>query len=148
MEDMKRRGLAVELIQLSEALSSQSKAIRKNSRLSEARLSIIHFLVDHGPQTLKSLAEYRKVSAATMSRLVAALVEEGWVLKANSRQDKRSKIFIVTRKGKSVANNEKEQELATLAKALEQLTPEEQETLNRGMGLIETVISRLAKIPV
>jgi len=145
---MTNKGLVVELTQLFDALNSQSKAIRKNSRLSEARLSIILFLVEQGPQTLKSLAEYRKVSAATMSRLVAALVKEDWILRANSRQDKRSKIFIVTRKGKVVANNERERDLATLAKALEQLTPEEQVDLGHGIGIIQKVITRLAKVPV
>lgn len=143
-----RTRLAVELTQLSEALNSQSKTVRKKRLLSEARLSVIHFLMEYGPQTLKSLTDYRKVSAASMSRLVAALVEEGWVLRASSRKDKRSKIFIVTRKGKVVANNEREQELAILAKTLEQLTPEEQVSLSQSIQLLRKTISRLAKVPV
>ena len=148
MDNITRREVAFELIRLSDELTSQSRATRKNKQLSEARLSIIHFLIESGPQTLKSLADYRKVSAATMSKLVDAIVKEGWVLRANSRHDKRSKIFIVTRKGKTLADNENEQDLTTLTKIIEQLNPDEQANLSQAIQLIKKVTNLSAKVPV
>ena len=81
-----------------------------------------------------------------MSRLVDAIVKEGWVLRANSRQDKRSKIFIVTRKGKILAENENEQKLTTLLKVIEQLNPKEQLNLGQAVQLIKKVNKLSSKV--
>jgi len=112
-----------------------------NRQISTARLSIIRFLMESGPQTLKSLASYRKVSAATMSKLVAALVTEGWVLRANSRNDGRSKIFIVTRKGKMMAEDENAKDMKLLADIIQGLTEQEQSRLNKSIELVQKVIN-------
>ena len=135
------RESALLLQTLSDGLNRQFKGSSKRNQLSAARLSIIQYLIKRGPQTLKSIATYRKVSAPTMSRLMTALVTEGLVLRANSKHDRRSKIFIATRKGKKLASGESEQEIELLKTAIEKLTDQEQVNLKGSVLLVQKVIN-------
>ena len=110
------------------------------SRISSPRLSVIQHLIEQGPQTLKSLAAHRRVSAASMSRLVASLVLEGWVLRANSRKDKRSKIFMVTLKGKNLSVNESDNEIKKFQAVINNLSQQEQINLSQSVLLVKKVI--------
>lgn len=129
-------------------LNRQKKPAQYNQQISISRLSIIQHLADKGPQTLKSLADYRKVSAATMSCLVTSMVADGWVLRANSRQDRRSKIFIVTRKGKTIVDESTEREQALLEGVIKNLTDQEQLILNQSVQLVQKVINSYKENPV
>ena len=113
------------------------------TKISNPRLSVIQHLMHKGPQTLKSLAAYRNVSAASMSRLVDSLVSKGWVLRANSREDKRSKIFMVTRKGTDLANNQITQEQKSLEMIINTLSEEEQAKLYQSVLLVQKVINQV-----
>jgi len=123
-------------------LSSKTIASRKTGILSVARLSIIEYLLQAGPKSLSDLANYRNVSAASMSRLVSALVKEGLLLVANSKKDRRSKIFLVTNKGKSLVTAEKADALKLLEIKIESLTVDDQLRLNKAVELVTKVIHR------
>ncbi len=122
-------------------LDRQMKVTKKNQQISVPRLSIIEYLIEEGPQSLKSLADYRKVRAATMSCLVACLVDDGLVLRANAKHDKRSKLFIVTNKGKTLADAQAEQDISVLEKAIENLTKQEQLMLKPSIQLLQKIVN-------
>jgi DNA-binding MarR family transcriptional regulator len=122
-------------------LNSQMKSSRTNNQISAARISIIHYLIDKGPQTLMSLARYRKVSAASMSRLVASLVSQGWVLRANSKHDGRSKIFIITLKGKHLAMSDSERELEIIESIIKDYSKQQQVNLGMSVQVVQMMIN-------
>ena len=117
----------------------------EQTKLSKARQSVLNFLINTGPQTLKQLANNRGVSAATMSKMVASLVTEGLVLSANSKHDRRSKIFIVTRKGMKIMDNEKVSRIESIEAVLENLSYDEKLNLKDSINIIQKII-RMAYI--
>ncbi|PCJ46785.1 MAG: hypothetical protein COA74_12855 [Gammaproteobacteria bacterium] len=139
------RDLAVVLQNFIEHLMDQQLVQQKNTshsnQLSTARLTIIQFLIEKGPTSLKRLVEFRKVSPATMSRLVTCLVNDGLVLRANSKKDRRSKIFVVTTRGRKQANDMTEEQLQSLMLSIAKLSSDQQIMLNKSITLIKNVIS-------
>jgi len=76
-----------------------------------------------------------------MSRLVSSLVKDGYVLVANSKKDKRCKIFIVTTPGRAIASEHFSAQLNNMIKSIEKLSDEEHIMLNKSIQLIKNVIN-------
>ena len=145
IQESSRRDTAIHLQDFIEQLINEQsitqKRLNKSSRITTARLSILQFLAVEGPKTLKQLTDNRRVTAATMSRLVATLVKDGYVLVANSKKDKRSKIFILTTLGRALASEHFSTQLNNIIESIEKLSEEEQIMLNKSIPLIKNVIN-------
>jgi DNA-binding MarR family transcriptional regulator len=145
IQENSRRETAILLQSFIEQLinmqSIKQKRSNKANEISAARLSILKFLVMEGPKTLKQLADNRRVSAATMSRLVSSLVKDTYVLVASSKKDKRSKIFIITTFGRAIASEYFSAQLNNMIERIEKLSEQEQIMLNKSIQLIQNVIN-------
>ena len=145
MQEKFRRETAIVLQNFIEQLIDD-KSIKQNrsnnaTKLSTARFQVLQFLVVEGPKTLKQLTDNRRVTAATMSRLVSSLVTDGYVLVANSKKDKRCKIFIVTTQGRTIASEHFSAQLNNIIKSIGKLSDEEHLMLNKSIQLIKNVIN-------
>jgi DNA-binding MarR family transcriptional regulator len=145
IEEKSRRETAIVLQNFIEQLIDE-QSIKKNrsnkaTKISAARFQVLQFLVAEGPKTLKQLTDNRRVTAATMSRLVSYLVKDGYVLVANSKKDKRCKIFIVTTPGRAIASEHFSAQLNNMIKSIEKLSDEEHIMLNKSIQLIKNVIN-------
>ena len=74
----------------------------ETSGLSPARLSALSVVVFGGPVTLGRLASAERVTAPTMTRLVAALEADGLVSRRDDVRDRRVVWLSATAKGKKI----------------------------------------------
>jgi DNA-binding MarR family transcriptional regulator len=93
------------------------------------------------PWMLTDLAARHHVAVSTMSRTVDALVERGWVARANAPGDRRKVLLSLTELGVASLDAFSEQARLTLAELMAPLNPAERSDLFAGM----VVLQRLAQ---
>jgi DNA-binding MarR family transcriptional regulator len=86
--------------------------------ISPARASALSVLVFGGPRTLGELAEAERVTAPTMSRLVAAMEAEGLVRREPHATDGRSIRLQATAKGRRILERGRARRLDLFAELL------------------------------
>lgn len=107
--------------------------------LTAPRLSVLSVLVFAGPRTLGQLATAEQVRPPTMTRLVAALEEDGFVRRSPDKTDGRVTIVSATKKGEALMWLGRSRRVESLAARLDSLTKEELSELNDAATLIERV---------
>lgn len=109
-----------------------------------AKLSALSVLVFSGrPLSLAELADAEQVKNPTMSRLVAAMENDGLVHTESSKEDARSIRIHATRRGKALLMAGKHRRVDSLAEALRQCTPDEIKQLDESIELLRHVIRRI-----
>jgi DNA-binding MarR family transcriptional regulator len=86
--------------------------------VSAARLSALSVLVFAGPKTISELATMERVKLPSMSRLVAAMEEEGLVARRPHERDARACVLSATPKGRRLLERGRELRLSALEKLL------------------------------
>lgn len=109
--------------------------------LSPARLSALSVLVFGGPRTVGHLATAERVTAPTMTRLVAAMEAEGLVGRTAHATDRRVVLITATAKGEDILRRGREQRVRALASALETASAEELATIGRATDVVERVLT-------
>lgn len=112
----------------------------QKSGSSAARLSALSVLVFAGPKTVTELARMERVKVPTMSRLVAAMEDEGLVRKARNGADARSVVLHPTAKGGRVLDRARELRLSALASLFADATPAELETVREAATIVDRLV--------
>ena len=107
---------------------------------SGARLSALSVLVFAGPKTVSELAGWERVRVPTMSRLVAAMDEEGLIRKARNGSDARSVVLHPTAKGRRVLDRARELRLSALAALFAEATAEELATVREAAAIVDRLV--------
>ncbi|MCU0646738.1 MAG: MarR family transcriptional regulator [Gemmatimonadaceae bacterium] len=123
--------LAAALHTVAIRLLRQVRAVDRASGLSAPRLSVLSVLVFGGPRSLGALAAAEQVSAATMSRLVTALVRSGHVRRTPDPDDARAVVLTATAKGRRVLLAGRARRVQAVATVLEGLSAAERRSLDR-----------------
>ena len=110
------------------------------SGTSGARLSALSVLVFAGPKTVSELARWERVRVPSMSRLVAAMEEEGLIRKARHGSDARSIVLHPTAKGRRVLDRARELRLSALATLFAEATTEELETVREAAAIVDRLV--------
>jgi DNA-binding MarR family transcriptional regulator len=110
------------------------------SGLSAARLSALSVLVFGGPRTLGELAGAEHVTPATMSRIVRALEDDGFVRREGDPGDKRITRLHATASGERVMWQGRERRVANLAALLGRLSEADVERVREAAGLVEQAL--------
>lgn len=105
------------------------------------RLSALSVIVFGGPKTLGQLAAIEQVKPPTMTRLVTALEEGGYVTRRESRIDARLTMIHATRKGEHLMSVGRSNRVANLAARLSTMSRDEVEQLEKAAELIVRVAS-------
>lgn len=104
-----------------------------------AKLSALAVLVFGGPRSIGALARAEQVRLPTMSRLVAALEQDGLARRVRDPEDRRAAIVHPTAVGRRVLHRGRERRVAALAGRLERLSAAELDLLERAAELIERI---------
>jgi DNA-binding MarR family transcriptional regulator len=112
------------------------------SGLSAARLSALSVIVYAGPLTLGRLAEAEQVRSPTMTRIVDQLVIEGLAEREGVPGDARRTLVRATPAGVNLTTEGRRRRVASLARELESLSPEDLATLANAAGLLDTILGR------
>lgn len=118
------------------------RAGREDARsgTSGARLSALSVLVFAGPKTVSELAGWERVKVPTMSRLVAAMEEEGLIRKARNGSDARSVVLHPTAKGRRLLDRARALRLSALASLFAEATAEELETVREAAAIVDRLM--------
>ena len=111
------------------------------SGLSAARLSALSVLVFGGPRTLGELAAAEQVRPPTMTRIVRALEEAGFVRRESDPSDGRVVRLYATAAGERVLWQGRERRVARLAELLARLSPEEVARVREAADLVERALA-------
>jgi DNA-binding MarR family transcriptional regulator len=109
------------------------------SGLSAPRLSALSVVVFGGPVSLAELAEAEQVRPPTMSRIVDALVQRGFVTREPAPGDRRSVRIMATADGISLLQAGRERRVHALIRRLGRLADSERRALARGVEIMERV---------
>jgi len=123
-----------------------TRLARKLRREAEAgitpsMLSALSSAERRGPLTMRDLCSAEQVQPPTMTRIVAALVEAGLVVRESDPVDGRVAWVRVTPQGRRLLARSRRRKEAYLAKALGALDPHELEHLETATGVLERLIT-------
>jgi len=115
---------------------------REDSRagVSPARLSALSVLVFAGPKTMSELAAMERVKVPTMSRLVAAMEEEGLVRREKHGTDARAVVLRSTAKGRRILDRARELRLSLLESLLSTATAREIATVREAAEIVDRLV--------
>jgi DNA-binding MarR family transcriptional regulator len=112
------------------------------SGLSAARLSAMSVLVFGGPRTLGELAAAEQVRPATMSRIVRALEDDGYVRRERDAADGRVSRIRATPKGERVLWQGRRRRVENLAALLDRLNVKEVARVREAAELVERALTQ------
>jgi DNA-binding MarR family transcriptional regulator len=92
--------------------------------------------LEETPRTPRELADIERVSAPSMSRTVAALVERGLVLRADDPTDGRQVILSLTPEGARTLKHIRRRRDEWMASRIKGLSTEEREVLARASEIL------------
>ena len=104
---------------------------------SPARLSALSVLVFGGPRAIGQLARDERVSAPTMTRLVAGLERDGLVTRTADRADRRSQRVAATERGREILVAGRARRVAALETLLAGVRPRDRQALEAAVRVIE-----------
>jgi DNA-binding MarR family transcriptional regulator len=110
------------------------------SGLPAPQLSALSVIVFGGPITLGDLAQAEQVRPPTITRLVAALEEDGLVERVTASEDRRVVHVKATARGVRLLQEGRQRRVASLAAALRALPAGERAAIARAVPAMEKVV--------
>lgn len=108
--------------------------------ITPTQLSALAVVGKAGPITIGDLAAIESVQPPTMSRIVAALEEDGWLERTADRSDRRVSFVATTAKGERELERVRAERNAFLASRLGRLEPDAAAALLAAIPLLESLL--------
>lgn len=105
---------------------------------------LLSYLAVHGTATQRELASYFDIDPAAVSRMLDALVRNGYAARAASESDRRAKVLSLTERGRALVASWDERCERLARRELAGFSAEERSTL---MALLERVRANLVEGP-
>ncbi|MGX9902054.1 MarR family winged helix-turn-helix transcriptional regulator [Arthrobacter sp. SA17] len=132
-------------IDLRTAVMRTSRRLRVEATgdiITPGQYTVLAQLNANGPQTLRTLAEREHVQAPSMTRIVNALTEQGFVTRTAHPDDGRQIQVGITPAGKAVLAEAREQRTAWLAQRVAGLSDEDREILSRASRIMQEMAGK------
>nr|WP_042220142.1 MarR family transcriptional regulator [Kutzneria albida] len=125
------------------AVGRLSRILRRSGSpgLGQGSISALATLVYNGPMRLGDLANREGVAPPTLSRIVAALVESGYVLREADPQDGRASLVKATPEGERVISGVRSTRMHELQNRLARLTEEQRAALAAAVPALEELVA-------
>lgn len=101
-------------------------------------------MAEHRTVSVSDLTEMLDIGAATMSQLVRALEDRGWVRRTLDPADRRRHRVGLTADGRRIVEEQRERHLGRMRAVLEQLTPDERGHL---LAIVRKIVAIAASRP-
>ena len=135
------RDIADRLHSIAIHLLRRLRKVDESTGLSGPRLSALSVVVFGGPVTLTELAAAEQVKPPTMTRLVQALEDDGYIVRASDPLDGRVSRLAASAKGKAVLMKGRANRVRMLTALLTELSVSEQKALRKAVGSLEEVVA-------
>jgi DNA-binding MarR family transcriptional regulator len=121
------------------AVTRLARRLRQEAEagVTPSMLSALSSAERKGSLTMRDLCHAEQVQPPTMTRIVAALVEAGLVVREQDTADGRVAWVTVTTEGRRLLERSRRRKEAYLAKSLRSLEPEELRTLEAAAQILE-----------
>jgi DNA-binding MarR family transcriptional regulator len=121
------------------ALSRITRTLRRQTLagLTPTQVSALATAGNNGPLRLSDLAAAEGIAPSTLTRLVTALEESGYLQRSAVPGDARSSVVSITAEGRAVIDRVREESTTMLAGMLAQLTPEQQAAIAAALPALE-----------
>jgi DNA-binding MarR family transcriptional regulator len=132
-------------IDLRTAVMRTSRRLRVEATgdvITPGQYTVLAQLNSNGPQTLRALADGEHVQAPSMTRIVNALTEQGFVTRNAHPDDGRQVQVGITPAGEDVLAEARQQRTAWLAQRVAGLTEEERLTLSRAARIMQQLAAK------
>ena len=113
--------------------------------ITSPRLSALSVVVFGGPLTLGQLASAEQVKPPTMTRIVTGLEKDGLVTRRDDAKDGRLTQIHATAKGRKILMAGRARRVRTLARAVKALDRRNQQELEAGIRVIQSLNSAMRK---
>lgn len=127
-------------IDLRTAVMRTSRRLRVEATgdvITPGQYTVLAQLHGHGPSTLRELAEREHVQAPSMTRIVNALAEQGFVTRTAHPDDGRQVRVDITPAGTAVMQEARNQRTAWLAQRVAGLSAEDRLILSRAAHIMQ-----------
>lgn len=91
-----------QLLQIRDSFRQHQNDIRRKYKISANEMEIILYIHDFGPQRMKTVGERFKIKFSTLTSLVDKIERLNLVKRVNSKEDRRSILVTLTKKGKKM----------------------------------------------
>ena len=134
--------LTEEATRLRLAVGRLHRRIRIDGRESvpPLQLSALSMINLHGPLRLSELARREAVTAPTMSRVLGALDERGFVVRTPDPQDARGVLITLSDKGRAELDTIVRHRTALVARRLSRLAPDQRAAIRAALPAIEHLL--------
>jgi DNA-binding MarR family transcriptional regulator len=129
--------LAAELRTSVMRLARRLRRMRADTSLGLGQLAALGTLDRHGPMTPGELAAHERVQPPSMTRIVKALEETGYLTRTPHPTDGRQVVVTLSQQGKQLLREDRRKREAWLALRLQELEPEERELLRRAAEVLD-----------
>ncbi len=100
-------------------------------------MSALAAIENHGPLTLKALAEHEGVAPPSITKVLAILEDDGLVSRSIDAEDRRVSFVTTTKKGSALVAESRRRKTAWLAGRVRELSPEAQTKLAEALDILE-----------
>ncbi|MGH8834362.1 MAG: MarR family winged helix-turn-helix transcriptional regulator [Actinomycetes bacterium] len=114
---------------------------RTDRSLSLSQLAVLGTLERHGPLTPRELAQHEKVSPPSMTRLLAALQERGFIVRTDHPTDGRQHLVAPTEHAVRMIREDRRRRDAFLAQRLAELSSDQRTVLRHAATILERLAS-------
>ena len=132
-------------IDLRTAVMRTSRRLRVEATgdiITPGQYTVLALLNGSGPSTLRALAESEHVQAPSMTRIVNALADQGFVTRSADPDDGRQVRVDITDAGRAVLAEARNQRTAWLAQRVAGLSEEDRLTLSRAASIMQEMSGR------
>lgn len=124
-----------QMMNLRDAFRHHQNHVRMQYDISETEMEIILYVEKNGAQKMKHIGETFNIKFSTLTSLVDKIEELGLIKRVNSKEDRRSVLVTLTKKGKKLVD-EYDQQAIQYSELLSNQSPDYQNLFSRLMGMI------------
>lgn len=125
------------LVRITRALRATAGA----GGLTAGSSSALWTIVNHSPIRLSEIAERESVAAPTMSRVVAALENDGYVERSVDPDDGRARLFNATPAGVELITSSGSRKAQALSAAIAELSDQDKARVHDGLAILARALT-------
>jgi DNA-binding MarR family transcriptional regulator len=131
----------VDVDRLARVLADLTRSTRREVHLplGASTLAALVTVAEQGPIRVGDLARHEGVAPATLSRVVAVLVEEGCVVRTTDEHDRRSAWLEITATGRRLLADVRRDRVRALERRASRLAPAEARALDAALAALESL---------
>jgi DNA-binding MarR family transcriptional regulator len=137
----------IDAARLRQAIARLSRRLRRHQQagLTPTQLAALYTVEQSGPLRLSDLAAAEGIAPSTLTRLVAALEERGYVKRCAVAGDARASELAITAAGREVMEHLRQESTTALAQSLALLSPEQRDALASALPALEQLAEGLPR---